>query len=96
MKEGKKQKKKMKHTVCLMSYLKIKTQSYVCTDVWQLMRLLTTYTLSDQQGKILRDYLLSINHLPVRNAYSSLNERLTNGSESSLFYSSLTNSLAIH
>ena len=36
MKEGKKQKKKMKHTVCLMSYLKIKTQSYVCTDVWQL------------------------------------------------------------
>ena len=37
MKEGKKQKKKMKHTVCLMSYLKIKTQSYVCTDVWQLV-----------------------------------------------------------
>ena len=33
MKEGKKQKKKMKHTVCLMSYLKIKTQSYVCADV---------------------------------------------------------------
>ena len=37
MKEGKKQKKKMKHTVCLMSYIKIKTQSYVCTDVWQLV-----------------------------------------------------------
>ena len=37
MKEGKKKKKKMKHTVCLMSYLKIKTQSYVCTDVWQLV-----------------------------------------------------------
>ena len=35
MKEGKNQKKNMKHTVCLMSYLKIKTQSYdvVCTDV---------------------------------------------------------------
>ena len=29
MKEGKKRKKKMKHTVCLMSYLKIKTQSCV-------------------------------------------------------------------
>ena len=37
MKEGKKQKKKMKHTVCLMSYLKIRTQSYVCTGVWQLV-----------------------------------------------------------
>ena len=37
MKEGKKQKKTMKHTVCLMSYLKIKTQSYVCMDVWQLV-----------------------------------------------------------
>ena len=37
MKEGKKQKKNMKHTVSLMSYLKIKTQSYVCTDVWQLV-----------------------------------------------------------
>ena len=37
MKEGKKNKKKMKHTVSLMSYLKIKTQSYVCTDVWQLV-----------------------------------------------------------
>ena len=36
MKEGKK-KKKMKHTLCLMSYLKSKTQSYVCTDVWQLV-----------------------------------------------------------
>ena len=35
MKEGKKQ--KMKHTVCIMSYLKIKTQSYVCTHVWQLV-----------------------------------------------------------
>ena len=41
MKEGKKKKKKeMKHTVCLMSYLKIKTQSYVCTDVWQLVDIL--------------------------------------------------------
>ena len=30
MKEGKK-KREMKHTVSLMSYLKIKTQSYVCT-----------------------------------------------------------------
>ena len=30
MKEGKKKKKMMKHTVCLMSYLKSKTQSYVC------------------------------------------------------------------
>ena len=40
MKEGKKRKKqtkKLKHTVCLMSYLKIKTQSFVCTDVWQLV-----------------------------------------------------------
>ena len=38
MKEGKKKKKKkMKHTVCLMSYLKSKTQSYVCTDVWLLV-----------------------------------------------------------
>ena len=38
MKEGKKQKKKMmKHTVCLMTYLKVKTQSYVCTDVCQLV-----------------------------------------------------------
>ena len=37
MKEVNKQKKKMKHTVCLMLYLKIKTQSYVCTDVWQLV-----------------------------------------------------------
>ena len=36
MKEGKK-KKKMKHTVSLMSYLKIKTQSYVCMEVWQLV-----------------------------------------------------------
>ena len=35
MKEGKKQKKK--RTVCLMSNLKIKTQSYVCTGVWQLV-----------------------------------------------------------
>ena len=32
MKEGKK-KKEMKHTVSLMSYLKNKTQSYVCMDV---------------------------------------------------------------
>ena len=40
---------------------------------------------------------MPINHLPVRKAYSfSLDEnRLTNGSESSLFYSSITNSLAI-
>ena len=37
MKEGKKKKKKMKHTVSLMSYLKIKTQSYVCMEVWQLV-----------------------------------------------------------
>ena len=37
MKEGKKKKKKMNHTVCLMSYIKSKTQSYVCTDVWQLV-----------------------------------------------------------
>ena len=35
MKEGKK--KTMNHTVSIMSYLKIKTQSYVCTDVWQLV-----------------------------------------------------------
>ena len=33
MKEGKKKKKEMKHTVSLMSYLKNKTQSYVCMDV---------------------------------------------------------------
>ena len=59
MKEGKK-KKKMKHTVSLMSYLKIKTPSYMCVRMFGswLMRLLTTYTLSDQQGKIFRDYLL--------------------------------------
>ena len=38
MKERKKtKKKKMKHTVCLMSCLKSKTQLYVCTDVWQLV-----------------------------------------------------------
>ena len=49
MKEG----KKMKHTVCLMSYLK----SIRMFGSW-LRRLLTTYTLSDQQCKILRDYLL--------------------------------------
>ena len=60
VKEGKKQKKKMKHTVCLMPYLKIKTQSYVCTDVWQLIDASSNhlYTLSVHQGKILRDYLL--------------------------------------
>ena len=47
-----------------------------------LMRLLTTYTLSDQQGKImaLRDYLkcMPINHLLGRNAYSFDKHRLTN------------------
>ena len=51
--------KKMKHTVCLMSYLKIKTQSYVCTDVWQLVDASSNHLyLSDQQGQILLDYLL--------------------------------------
>ena len=33
MKKGKKTKNEMKHTVSLMSYLKIKTQSFVCMDV---------------------------------------------------------------
>ena len=33
MKKGKKTKKEMKHTVSLMSYLKIKTQSFVRMDV---------------------------------------------------------------
>ena len=84
MKEGKKQKKKMKRTVCLMSYLKKIKHNHMCVRMFGswLMRLLTTYTLSDQQGMILRDYLLKkcmpINHLPVRNAYSFDKNRLTN------------------
>ena len=34
IKEGKKKKKKMNHTVSIMSYLKIKTQSYICVRMF--------------------------------------------------------------
>ena len=75
MKEGKKKKKKeMKHSVSLMSYLKIKTQS-VCMDVWQLVDASSNHLYFIRLNKV-RYYVIiyckmhANQSLPVRKAYS--------------------------
>ena len=75
MKEGKKKEKKMKDTVSLMSYLKIKTQSYVCMDVWQLVDASSNHLYFIRLNKV-RYYVIiyckmhANQSLPVRKAYS--------------------------
>ena len=64
----------MKHSVCIMSYLKLKTQPRVYTGVY---RMVDASSISDNT------YLsavtcMPINHLPVRKAYSLDENRLTN------------------
>ena len=91
----------MKHIVCLMSYLKLKTQPCMYTGVYRMVDASSNHFIYFIRSTVSDTTCLSavtcmpINHLPVRKAYSLDENRLTNGSESSLFYSSIRNSLAI-
>ena len=74
----------VKHIVCLMSYLKLKTQPRVYTGVYRMVDASSNHFIYFIRSTISDNTCLSavtcmpINHLPVRKAYSLDENRLTN------------------